>query len=58
MAKKFKIVNGIRFALDVDTSSLDWDSPADPKLVVALKKKPEVRTAGNAPKEPARKKSR
>ncbi len=43
MAKKYKMVNGIRFAADVDTSKIDWESPADPKLLAALKRKPKIR---------------
>lgn len=43
MAKKFKTVRGIRFALDVDTSKLDWDSPVSPEFLAAAKRKPKVR---------------
>lgn len=44
MAKpKFKTVRGIKFAHDVDTSGIDWESPPTPELVAALKRKPKVR---------------
>lgn len=43
MAKKHKTVHGVRFAAHVDTSGIDWESPADPALLAALKRKPKVR---------------
>jgi len=43
MAKDYKVVNGIRFAKDVNTSKVDWDGPTDPELLEELKKPGKMR---------------
>jgi len=43
MAKDYKVVNGVRFAKDVDTSDIDWEAPADPELVAELKRPGKIR---------------
>lgn len=40
---EYKIVNGIKFAKDVDTSDIDWESPVDPELLEEFKKPAKIR---------------